>query len=137
MKQVEELIKSEFSAIKSIDSVLGKIHDSKEMDRLYEIRNDHFHAINKLKSCVKVDIKENPLSVGPWGAFEIAFSGGASFFGDKVALRALKVGEEHGLKEYKKIMQDKGISSELKELIQKDLMPVQEKHLEIINKFLQ
>ena len=38
--------------------------------------------------------------------------GAATLFGDKAALKALKEGEESGLKEYQRIAQDAGASTE-------------------------
>lgn len=136
MKNVEELIRGEFSAVKSIDLILRRIKDSSEMDKLYEIRNDHFRAINRLKPFARPGFDKKSLSSGPWGLLSTAFSGGASFFGDKVALRALKVGEEHGVSEYKEAVNDKNFSAEVKQIIQNELLPAQERHLQTINNYL-
>ena len=136
MKHIEELIRGEYSAVKSIDLVLRRVKNNSEIDKLYEIRNDHFRAINRLRPFAKPDFDKKTLSAGPWGLLSTAFAGGASFFGDKAALRALKVGEEHGVSEYKEAVNDKNISSELKQIIQNELLPAQERHLQTINSYL-
>ena len=136
MKQVDELIRGELSAVKSIDAILGKIKDEKEKGELYSIRQDHFVAVDKLSrfvgTNVKRDIEASKTSSGPWGSFASVFTGGASFFGDKAALKALKMGEEHGLKEYREVMSESKIDPELKRVIQTDLLPVQERHIKTI-----
>lgn len=136
MKHIEELIRGEYSAVKSIDLVLRRVKNNSEIDKLYEIRNDHFRAINRLKPFAKSDFDKKTLSYGPWGLLSTAFTGGASFFGDKAALRALKFGEEHGVSDYKEAINDKNISSELKQIIQNELLPAQERHLQTINSYL-
>lgn len=141
MKQVDELIRGELSAVKSIDAILGKINDQKEKGELYSIRQDHFVAVDKLSrfagAGVKKDFEGTGTTGGPWASFASAFTGGASFFGDKAALKALKVGEEHGLNEYKEAIKEQGIDQQLKRVIQNDLLPTQERHIQVINRYLQ
>jgi hypothetical protein len=138
MKQVDELIRGELSAIKSIDVILDKINDESEKSQLYSIRQDHVMAVDKLKRFAGTDYKApSTESAGPWGSFASAFTGGASFFGDKSALLALKVGEQYGFNQYRKAIKEEGIDAGLKSVIQSDLMPTQEKHLQTINKYLQ
>jgi hypothetical protein len=135
MKDVSELIRGEMSAVKSIDMVLGKIKSDSERIELNSIRQDHVRAVDTLKR-FSIDYKENTNTSGPWGAFASAFTGGASLFGDKAALQALKVGEQHGLNEYKEALEDDKIDSQLKSMIQSELLPNQERHLGIIDRYL-
>lgn len=138
MKQVEELIRGEMSAVKSIDAILDKIKDDSERTQLSSIRQDHVMAIDTLKRLSGgAEFKEETQSSGPWGAFASAFTGGASFFGDKAALQALKVGEEHGRNEYQEALSSGDLDSELKRVIQSELLPNQEKHLRTIDGYLQ
>jgi hypothetical protein len=136
MKQVDELIRGEMSAVKSIDAILGKIKNENEKTQLNTIRQDHVMAIDTLKRFAPANFKESTESSGPWGAFASAFTGGASFFGDKAALKALQVGEQHGLNEYREAIEDDSINSELKQAIQSRLMPNQEKHLRTIDSYM-
>jgi hypothetical protein len=137
MKQIDELIRGELSAVKSIDAILGKIKNTAEKDQLYSIRQDHVHAVDKLRPFAEKGFKESARTGGPWSSFASIFTGGASFFGDKAALKALKVGEEHGLNEYREAIKSKDIDQNVKRLIETDLLPTQEKHLRTINNYLQ
>lgn len=138
MKQIDELIRGELSAVKSIDAILNKINDNNEKSQLYAIRQDHFVAVDKLKRFAGADYQDVGTDTsGPWGAFASAFTGGASFFGDKAALQALKVGEQHGLNEYQEAIKEEGIDPQLKQVIQTDLLPQQEQHLKTIEGYLQ
>lgn len=137
MKQIESLIRGEMSAVKSIDAILDKIENESEKTQLSSIRQDHVQAVDKLKRFSGAEYKEDVQSSGPWGAFASAFTGGASFFGDKSALRALKVGEEHGLNEYQEALASGNLDPELKTVIQNELLPAQEQHLKTIDGYLQ
>jgi hypothetical protein len=137
MKQVDELIRGEMSAIKSIDAILNKINDASEKSELSTIRQDHIKAVDRLKTFAPRELREEAQSSGPWGAFASAFTGGASFFGDKAALNALKVGEQHGLNEYREYLKDGNADPEVSRLIQSELLPNQERHLQTIDRYLQ
>lgn len=136
MKKLDELIRGEKSAIESIDTVLNKIDDSAERSELSTIREDHVRAVDTLQRYGSFDANEEAQSSGPWGSFTKAFTGGASLFGDKAALQALKVGEQHGINDYREALESDGISSELKNIIQTELLPNQERHLNTINQYL-
>ncbi|MBA2405285.1 MAG: ferritin-like domain-containing protein [Bdellovibrionales bacterium] len=137
MKQVDELIRGELAAIKSFDAVLPKIKDTNEKQKLSEMRMDHVKAVDSLKRFVRNFDEKNVDTAGPWGAFATAFAGGASFFGDKVSIKALKMGEEHGIQEYREAIEDGSIDPNLKRVIQTELLPQQQQHLSVINGYLQ
>ena len=137
MKQVDELIRGEISAVESINAVLGRVKDQGEVNALQQMLQDHQRAVEKLKTYAEAKFETKAQSSGPWGAFATAFAGGASFFGDKAALAALKVGEQHGLNEYQEAIKDNSINPEVRSLIQSELLPNQERHLQTINQYMQ
>jgi glutaredoxin-related protein len=136
MKQVDELIRGEMAAVRSIDTVLEKIQDVNEKTHLSTFRQDHLYAIDVLKRFADSDIEEDTQSAGPWGGFAQTFVSGASLFGDKAAVKALKVGEEHGIKEYQEALEDDSINMELKEVIRAELIPNQQRHINAIERFV-
>lgn len=137
MKQVDELIRGEISAVESISAVLGKLKDQSEKSALEQMCKDHEFAVQKLKTFAESEFESKAQSSGPWGTFTTAFAGGASFFGDKAALSALKVGEQHGLNEYQEALKDNSINQEVRSLIERELIPNQEKYLQMINQYIQ
>lgn len=137
MKQIDELIRGEMAAIQSFDTVLKKITDEDEKQSLRTMRSDHVMAVDTLKNFVETKVDSNVDSSGPWGAFTTAFAGGASLFGNKAAIKALKVGEEYGLNEYREALEDDAISKEVKDVIRTDLLPQQEQHIFVIDGYLQ
>lgn len=137
MKQVDELIRGEISAVESFRTVLPRIKDSSERTALEQMLQDHVQAVDKLKRFAEPKFEAKAETSGPWGAFTKAFAGGASFFGDKAALTALKVGEQHGINEYQEAVNDNSINQEVRALIQTELLPNQERHLQTINQYMQ
>lgn len=136
MKQIDELIRGEISAVESFDTVINKIKDVNELNELSQIRQDHQRAVETLQQFAESSVDGKTDSSGPWGTFTTAFAGGASFFGDKAAINALKIGEQHGLNEYQEALNDDGVRAEVKEIIRSQLIPSQERHLALIENYL-
>lgn len=130
-KQIDELIRGEMAAVKSYETVLAKIDNETEKQKLMSFKNDHQMALEKLKT-FSPNVDASSTKAGPWTTFATAFAGGASFFGDKAAIKALQVGEQHGLNEYQEAIIDQGVSPEVKAVIRAELLPNQEKHISMI-----
>lgn len=47
------------------------------------------------------------------------------------------MGEEHGIQEYREAIEDGSIDPNLKRVIQTELLPQQQQHLNVINSYLQ
>jgi hypothetical protein len=60
--------------------------------------------------------------------------GTASIFGDKAALKALKEGEEHGLKDYNEACDDVDATSAA--LIESELIPAQQRHIMMLDRMI-
>ncbi|MES2527250.1 MAG: DUF2383 domain-containing protein [Bdellovibrionota bacterium] len=136
MKNIEELIRGEISAVESFDTVINRVKDQSELTELSQIRQDHQNAVETLKRFAGATLEGNTETSGPWGTFATAFAGGASVFGDKAAINALKIGEQHGLNEYQEALMDDGVRAEVKEVIRAELIPCQERHLAMIENYL-
>src|SRR5690606_33440169 len=130
------LIRGELSAIRSIDSAMDKISDEAEKNELMGFRSDHVRACETLRRFSSSDIRDESQKSGPWSSFTKAFVGGASLFGDKAAVKALRVGEEHGINEYREALESGDINDNLKDIIRRELLPQQERHLEKIDRYL-
>ena len=136
MKNIEELIRGEISAVESFDTVLSKVKDQTEVGELSKIRQDHQKAVDVLKQFSEGELTGETDTSGPWGTFTTAFAGGASLFGDKAAINALKLGEQHGLNEYREALDKAEVNPELKQIIRTELIPGQERHLAVIENYL-
>jgi len=65
-------------------------------------------------------------SSGPWGAFAKAVEGTAKVFGDKAAIAALEEGEDHGLKDYKRDLDDTDLDPQARRIVADQLLPAQQ-----------
>ncbi|HEU5249478.1 MAG TPA: DUF2383 domain-containing protein, partial [Thermoanaerobaculia bacterium] len=66
-------------------------------------------------------------SSGAWGAWAKTVEGTAKLFGDASALKALKEGEEHGLKDYEEAIDD--VDEPARGLFMTRLIPAQQRHI--------
>jgi hypothetical protein len=62
-------------------------------------------------------------SSGAWGTFAKAVEGGAKAFGDKAAIAALEEGEDHGLADYRRDLDD--LDAIARRLVEAQLLPKQ------------
>jgi len=69
---------------------------------------------------------------GAWGTWSKIVMGTAKLMGDKAALKALKEGEESGLKDYQEVLQDTDTPSEVKTVIS-SLLPKQQAHIQTLD----
>jgi hypothetical protein len=68
--------------------------------------HDHEQAAARLRDLVQRIGGTATKSAGTWGTWANTVLGAASLLGDKVALRALKEGEESGVKDYRAALQE-------------------------------
>ena len=71
----------------------------------------------------------------PWGTFAKAVEGTAKLLGNTAALKALKEGEEHGLKDYEDAPQDKHLPADCQTLI-RGLMEKQREHIIVLDRLI-
>ena len=69
-----------------------------------------------------------------WGAWAKTVQGTMSLFGDSSSLKALKEGEEHGLKDYQEALDDVDATST--QLIQNQLIPAQQRHINLLDQLI-
>jgi uncharacterized protein (TIGR02284 family) len=134
--QLDDLIRGELAAVKSYDYAISKVKDENEKKQLEAMRNDHQNAVKTLKQYATSEVKEDAKDSGAWGTFAKSWTCAGSLFGDKNAMRALKQGEEHGVREYEEALEDATIQKELKQKIRADLLPKQRDHINKINSLL-
>ena len=73
---------------------------------------------------------------GAWGSWAKVVTGSAKMLGEKAALKALKEGEEHGLKQYKDALDSDDLPVEVRTVIKQDFIPSQQNHINIIDNLM-
>jgi hypothetical protein len=73
-------------------------------------------------------------TAGVWGAVTRLVQGSADFLGDRVAVRSLLEGEEHGLEEYETALE--AVQPDVRRVLQHELIPRQRKHIAALSEIL-
>ncbi|MFW7379349.1 MAG: DUF2383 domain-containing protein [Oligoflexus sp.] len=137
-KSLNELLRGEISAQETYQQVLEKVdEDPLQVQELRRIHQDHTEAAELLRREISKEGGSPENESGMWGGFAKAVTGTAKVFGDKAALKALKEGEEHGFKSYQRALEDEGLSQDDKQLISSRLIPLQQQHIQIIDRFME
>jgi hypothetical protein len=123
------LLRGELSAIETYTQAIEKFGPDAGGSPLEGIRADHAANAELLRKLVGECGEEPATSSGPWGSFATTVEGVATLFGESPALMVLQQGEEHGIRQYEKALEDVELSQPVKDLILDTLLPAQRKHL--------
>lgn len=101
--KLNEFLRGEMSAVETYQMALDKIEGtSAARDELIVNLKSHQDRVIALQDSI-VALGGTPAkSSGPWGAFARLVEGAAKVLGEKAAIDALEEGEDHGLKDYRK-----------------------------------
>lgn len=132
---LNELLRGEIAAVETYQQALDKIGSDPGAEELRLIHDEHRTAANTLRLQIHDHNGAPDHGSGAWGAWAKAVTGVAKLFGNTAALKALKEGEEHGIKSYEKALEDKDLPDDCKELI-RTLLPQTRAHLPILDRLL-
>lgn len=135
---LNSLLRGEMSALETYGQALQKLKDDNAPGaaELQQLRKDHRDAAAALQSHVAGHGDEPSRDSGPWGTFAKAVEGTAKLFGNTAALKALKEGEEHGVKEYEDALKDEHLAGEVRGLVRDTLLPRQRRHVTTIDRLM-
>jgi uncharacterized protein (TIGR02284 family) len=133
---LNSLVRGELSAVETYEQALGKLEGTKGGPDLRRIREEHRHAADVLQEEVRRRGGQADQSSGAWGLFARAVEGTAKLFGNDATLKALKEGEEHGIKKYQNALQSEDLPAETQMLIDSALLPQAREHVPILDRLL-
>ena len=138
VRQLNSLLRGEISAAETyrmaIDKVAGSDSAEANAGLLREIQEEHGRAAQEIRDRIQELGGEASDSSGAWGAWAKTVQGTMNLFGDASSLKALKEGEEHGLKDYQEALDDVDPSS--KQLINNQLIPAQQRHINLLDQLI-
>lgn len=135
-RELQSLLRGEISAMETYEKALDKVGDEPGAQELRRIAAEHTEAVNLLRNQISLEGEVPDSDSGAWGAFARTVQGTANVFGDKSALKALKEGEEHGLKEYRDALDDGETPAELGRVIRDELLPRQQEHIRTLDRLI-
>jgi uncharacterized protein (TIGR02284 family) len=138
VSQLNSLLRGEISAAETYKMAIDKIADSESqaanLGLLKEMQEDHGRAAQIIRQQIR-DLGGEPAdSSGAWGAWAQTVQGTANLFGDAAALKSLKEGEEHGLKDYEEAIDD--VDPATAGLIQSQILPAQQRHINLLDQLI-
>jgi hypothetical protein len=105
--QLNSFLRGEMSAVETYQMAIDKIdHVSTARDELLINLKSHQDRVMMLRDAIIACGGTPAEGSGPWGVFAKAVEGGAKVFGEKAAVAALEEGEDHGLADYKRGLDD-------------------------------
>ena len=138
VKQLNSLLRGEISAAETYRMAIDKVAASDDaganVGMLREIQEEHGRAAQGIRDRIRELGGEASDSSGAWGMWAQTVQGTMNLFGDASALKALKEGEEHGLKDYNEAVDDVDASSA--QLIQNQLIPAQQRHINLLDQLI-
>jgi hypothetical protein len=138
--QLNSFLRGEISAAETYRMAIDKAADNEKtsaaanLGLLREIQKEHGRAAQTLRDRIRELGGEASDSSGPWGSWAKFTQGTANLFGDASSLKALKEGEEHGLKDYQR--GSDGIDATSVELVQNQLIPAQQRHISLLDQLI-
>lgn len=136
VSMLNELLGGEISAVETYKQAMEKVGDVPGSDKLKTFHDNHVAAVGLLGKLVKDQGGVPVTSSGAWGTWAQTVMGSAKVLGDEAALKALKEGEEHGIKEYEEALENKNVPATIKKTISADILPKQRDHIHQIDQLM-
>lgn len=136
VEPLNRLLRGELSAVETYEQALERVSSQDCHQDLERIHSEHQQAAGLLREQIREFGGIADESSGAWGLWAQAVEGTAAIFGETAALKALKEGEEHGLKEYQAIMSDRTLRPEFKKLLTDRLHARQQEHVETLTRYI-
>jgi hypothetical protein len=123
--QLNSFLRGEMSAVETYKMALDKLEGISTMrDELLVNLKSHQDRVMALEDAIIAVGGKPAEGSGPWGAFAKAVEGGAKVLGEKVTIAALEQGEDHGLADYKRGLDD--LDTTTRSLVTGTLLPQQQ-----------
>lgn len=134
--QLNELLRGEISAAETYRLAIDKVADVQNTSAglLRSIQEEHGRAAQGIRARIRELGGEAADSSGVWGVWAKTVQGTMNIFGDKASLKALKEGEEHGLKDYQEAVAQ--VDSASAQLISNQMIPSQERHISVLDQLM-
>ncbi len=133
VEHLERILRGEISAAESYENAIKLfMKDRIAADKLEQIRYEHEEAVRFWQKHIQNEGVEAERSSGAWGTVVEGFVATAKLLGEDLTTSALLTGEEHGLKEYKDILEDDNIDRDTKSFVSEVLIPRQKRHINIL-----
>ena len=126
---LQSLLRGEIAAIETYQQALEKFENGAARGELNEMLAQHRDTVGTLQRLVLDRGGEPETKSGVWGSWATLVTGTAKVIGTAATLRALREGEEHGVKVYEQAIADEGVDGEARNLARMRFLPAQHAHI--------
>lgn len=134
IEQLNSFLRGELSAVETYRQAIEKLDDEPAIrTALQENQRSHATRVGALEAEIRRLGGEPSADSGAWGSFVKLLEGGAKLFGDDAALSVLEEGEEHGLNDYQRDLDE--LTPGVRQFVETRLLPEQRRtrgRLEVI-----
>jgi uncharacterized protein (TIGR02284 family) len=123
--KLNSFLRGEISAVESYKQALDKVKDPTIRSQLQSCEQDHEQRIELLRERITELGGKPEQGSGAWGVWAKLVQGGSDLLGEKTALQALEQGEDHGLNDYRKELDE--LDSETRTWVESAILPMAEK----------
>ena len=138
VRHLNALLRGEISAAETYRSALEKVSASDHADHATQLRmiqQEHGRACQTIRDRIRELGGEAAESSGAWGTWASVVQGTMSLFGgEQGAIKALKEGEEHGLREFNTALPM--LDPTTAQLVQNQMIPAQTRHISTLDELL-
>lgn len=136
-RTLRRILRGELSAVEAYEQVIDKFgHERyRVLELLRSIAEDHEDAAFDITQMLRDEGVEPESDSGAWGGIVQTVIASAGLFGEVGALRALRTGEEFGLRRYEEALNEEQVPDR-REYIRHRSIPTQRLHIDRLSAFL-
>ena len=131
IKQLNSFLRGELAAVETYEQCIEKVDSENVRSQLLSLQESHRSRVLLLKERIMSLGGEPEQSAGAWGSLAKAVEGGATMFGAAAAVSVLEEGEDHGLSDYQKDLDNLSPSERL--FVESQLLPEQKRSHAILS----
>jgi uncharacterized protein (TIGR02284 family) len=122
---LNSFLRGEISAVETYRQAIGHVTDARARSLLEDCQRDHERRVEALRERIEKLGGMPAEGSGPWGTFARLMQAGADALGEKAAIQALEEGEDHGLADYQRDMEQ--VHGEARRFVRMELLPAQKR----------
>lgn len=122
---LNSFLRGEISAVETYRQAIGHVTDERTRSLLEDCQKDHEQRVAAIRERVEKLGGKPAEGSGPWGVFAKLVQAGADTLGEKTAIQALEEGEDHGLADYQRDMDQ--LHGEARRFARMELLPAQKR----------
>ena len=132
---LDKLLRGEISAVETYDLALKQTRNFAIESDVSQLKSTHEAAVAVLRGFIIGNGGSPSETSGAWGLWVRMVEQVATMLGDSAALKTLKEGEEHGIQDYNRVLEEDTVPSRTKDSLRKIVMQ-SEKNIQCIDRLI-